>query len=65
MFDRGEMITQGRPTLPREGVAARYGASATRSGFQVRGSSNTARLDDVRVFAVAGNVATELPLLQP
>ena len=59
------MITQGRPTLPREGVAARYGASATRSGFQVRGSSNTARLDDVRVFAVAGNVATELPLLQP
>jgi hypothetical protein len=65
VFYRGQMITQGRPTLPREGVAVRYGAAATRSGFQVRGRFEEAGLDEVRVFAVAGHVASELPLLHP
>jgi hypothetical protein len=65
VFHRGKLITEGRPTLVREDVAERYGESALRSGFQVRGRSEGVSLDDVRVFAVSGDAATELPLLRP
>jgi hypothetical protein len=65
VFHRGKLVTQGRPTLVREDVAKRYGDSALHSGFQVRGRSEGVSLDDVRVFAVTGDAATQLPLLRP
>jgi hypothetical protein len=63
VFHGRQLVTQGRPTLVREDVAERYSDSALRAGFQVRGRSEGLTLAGVRVFAVSGDVATQLPLL--
>jgi hypothetical protein len=50
----------------RPDIVDRFGSPAVeRSGYELRGGAGGAELEDLRVFAVAGDSATELPRYEP
>jgi hypothetical protein len=61
VFFGEQLVAQGRPTLVREDIAAHYDdPSVARSGYEARGSGEGVDLDELRVFALSGDVAIEL-----
>jgi hypothetical protein len=62
VFDGTRLVAQGRLTTERPDIVQRYGSDrVARSGYEVRGSAKGAELDHLRVFALSGDRATELP----
>ena len=53
---------QGRPTLDRPDVVESFDApSVVRSGWELRASASGVELGELRVFALSGGRASELP----
>ena len=57
------LIAQGAPTDDREDVAKDKGAESLKSGFVLSGNDPEGSLpaSDVHVYAIRGDVASELP----
>ena len=66
VFAGDRLVAQARPTVVRPDIVERFdSAKVERSGFELRGGAQGAGLDDLRVFAVAGDSASELPRYEP
>lgn len=66
VFAGERLVAQARPTVVRPDIVERFNsAKVERSGFELRGGAQGAGLDDLRVFAVAGDSASELPRYEP
>ena len=66
IFDRDRrLVGFGAPGIPRPDVAKVYGKSANRAGFKLVASGlasrRVSRPPEIRVFALAGGTASELP----
>ena len=65
VFDDGRLVAQATPTLARPDIVQRFGSDAVaKSGFELRGSATGAKVEDLRVFALSSDRATELPRYQ-
>jgi hypothetical protein len=64
LFSGGRFLTSTRPALPRPDLARPAGAAVPRAGFSV-GPLGGANPERIRVFALAGGAAAELPRLEP
>jgi hypothetical protein len=61
VFVDGKLVGQGKPTMVRPDIRDRFGDQAERSGFQLRVGVPAGAADQVRVYAVSGDSAGELP----
>jgi hypothetical protein len=62
VFLDGRVVAQGRPTLGRPDIVENFGSDAVaKCGFELRGGAPGADLDDLRVFALGKDGASELP----
>jgi hypothetical protein len=66
VFAGERLVAQARPTIVRPDIVNRFDTPAVeQSGYELRGGAGGAGLDDLRVFAVGGGFATELPRYEP
>jgi Sulfatase len=62
VFFRGRLVAQGRPSQARPDIVDNFNSDAVlKSGFELRAAAPGAELDDLRVFALSENGASELP----
>jgi hypothetical protein len=66
VFAGDELIAQGEPNRVRPDIVQRYGTAAVRrSGYELLGGGQGAELSDLRVIAISGDIASELPVYRP
>jgi hypothetical protein len=62
VFFRGRLVAQGRPSQSRPDIVENFNTQAVlKSGFELRAAAPGAGIDDLRVFALSKDEASELP----